>query len=82
MQNWHDWVAYCVGKMEFKQPIHQQSYTIAEDLVCLDTSAQSFPCVPGITGLEMPVFTLLELKSSLLIGGLAKNSSLRKLENF
>ena len=78
MINWHDWAAYCAGKKTLKQPIHQQNFIIVEGLGCLESSVQSFPCVPFITDLEILVFTLLELKSSLLIGGIHKNSSLRK----
>lgn len=55
-----------------------QKCTMSEDLVCLETSVQLFPCAAFITGLEMPVFTSLELKSSLLIGGIHKRISLIK----
>jgi hypothetical protein len=82
MLAWHDWAAFCVNKSEFEKPkIRQRKCTIAEDLVCLETLVQSSPCAPSITGLEIPQFTSLDLKASLLIGGLHKRISLIKSEN-
>lgn len=73
MLAWHDWAAFCVNKSEFEKPrIRQLKCTIAEDSVCLETSVQSSPCAAFITGLEIPQFTSLDLKASLLIGGLHK----------
>jgi hypothetical protein len=83
MLAWRELAAYYADATELeKLRTPQLKCTIAEDLVCLDTSVQSFPFVLSITDLEMPVFTSLGLKSSLLIGGIHKRISLIKLENF
>ena len=59
----------------------QLKCTIAEGSECQDTLVQLYPCAPFITDLEIPVFISLDLKSSLLIGGIHKRISLIKLEN-
>lgn len=83
MLAWRELAAYYADATELeKLRTPPQKCTIAEDLVCQDTSAQLFPCAAITIGLEIPVFTLLELKSSLLIGGIHKRISLIKLENF
>ena len=83
MLAWRELAAYYADATELEKlrtPL--QKCTIVEDLVCQETSVQLFPCVASITGLEIPVFISLELKSSLLIGGIHKRISLIKLENF
>jgi|GEM_PF-2701054 hypothetical protein len=79
MLAWRELAAYYADATEFeKLTIPQPKCTIVGDLVCLDPSVQSFPCAAFITDLEIPVFTSLELKSSLLIGGIHKRISLIK----
>lgn len=83
MLAWRELAAYYADATALeKLRTPQLKCTIAEGLVCQDTSAQLFPCAAFITDLEIPVFTSLELKSSLLIGGIHKRISLIKLENF
>jgi hypothetical protein len=79
MLAWRELAAYyadatALEKLRTPQP----KCTIAGDLVCQDPLVQSFPCAAFITDLEIPVFTSLELKSSLLIGGIHKRISLIK----
>ena len=83
MQNFQGLAAYYADATELeKLRTPQLKCTMSEDLGCLETSAQLFPCAVFITDLEIPVFTSLDLKSSLLIGGIHKRISLIKLENF
>lgn len=83
MLAWRELAAYYADATALeKLRTPQRKCTIVGGLVCQDTSVQLFPCVATITDLEIPVFTLLELKSSLLIGGIHKRISLIKLENF
>lgn len=83
MLAWRELAAYYADATELeKLRTPPQKCTMSEDLVCQETSAQSFPFVLSITDLEIPVFISLGLKSSLLIGGIHKRISLIKLENF
>lgn len=78
MQNWHDWAAYCAGRMELKQPIHQQKCTMSGGMGANAVSRLSLPSVHTTIVLEIPVFTRLGLKDSLSIGGLHRRTLLRK----
>ena len=79
MLAWRDWAAYCADSMELKQPIHLQKSIMSEDLEESEIWPQQYPYVPIIIDLEIPVFTALELKDSLNIGGLHQKNLLRKL---
>ena len=82
MQNFQGLAAYYADATELeKLRTPQLKCTMSEDLGCQETLAQSYHCAPFITDLEIPVFTSLDLKSSLLIGGIHKRISLIKSEN-
>lgn len=82
MLAWHDWAAFCVNKSEFEKPrIRQLKCTMSEDLAEKEALPQSSHYAPLIIDLEIPQFTSLDLKASLLIGGLHKRISLIKSEN-
>ena len=68
MQNWHDWAAYCVGKMELPIPIRKSRFTILDDMETLEGSQKQSHYVCGITGLVIPQFTSLGKSHLLDIG--------------
>ena len=68
MQNWHDWAAYCVGKIKLPIPIPKSKFTILEDMETLEGFQRQSHFVCGITGLVIPQFTSLEKSHLLDIG--------------
>jgi hypothetical protein len=82
MLNWHDWAAFCANNLEFeKSRIPQSKFTMSEDLAEKEALPQQYPYAQSIIDLEIPQFTSLGLRDSLLIGGLHKRISLIKSEN-
>ena len=60
MQNWHDWAAYCAGRMALPKPIRKSRFTILDDMAIQEGFAKQSHYVCGITGLVIPQFTSLE----------------------
>ena len=80
MQNWQDWGAYCANRMELLTPTRPWKSIIYADMVNLGKPPKLYPCVCGITVLEIPAFIPLATVGSKNTGDGVKKIYTKKLK--